>query len=203
MPQQINLYSPIFLAPQRHFSARAMAQALGVVALALALLCAWAAWGSLALRRELAGLAGRDAQERERLVAALAAQPAASGPALTALAQDLARVNADLALRRRALDELERGLATPQSGHAARLRLVAQSLPPAAWLTGLTLADGRIELVGMTGRPEVLRPWLERLAQEPLTAGLPLSALKVERAGDEGWRFEIAGDAPGRPEAAR
>lgn len=203
MPQQINLYSPLFLTPQRHFSARAMAQALGVVAVALALLCAWAAWGSAALRHELAGVLGRDAQERERLAAALAAQPAASGPAPTALAQELARVNADLAQRRRALDELERGLATPQSSHAARLRLVAQSLPPAAWLTELKLADGRIELAGMTRQPEVLRPWLERLAREPLTEGLPLAALKVERSGDDGWRFVIAGAAPTRTEAAR
>ena len=202
MAQQINLYSPIFLAPQRHFSARAMVQALGVVGLALALLCAWVAVSGLALRRELEASVGRDTQERERLVAALAAQPA-SGPALVALNHELAKVQADLAQRRRALDELERGLATPQSSHAARLKLIAQSLPPAAWLTDVKLADGRIELAGLTRQPDVLRPWLERLAREPLTAGLPLSALKVERAGDDGWRFAIAGSAPERAEASR
>lgn len=200
MAQQINLYSPIFLAPQRHFSARAMAQALAAVAVALLLLCAWAAWGSAALRRELNGPVARDAQERERLVAALAARPA-SGAALTALNQEHAQVQAELTRRRRALEELEHGLATARSSHAARLRLVAQTLPPSAWLTELKLADGRIELVGMTQQPEALRPWLERLAREPLAAGLPLAALKVERAGPEGWRFVIVGASPERPEA--
>lgn len=202
MAQQINLHSPIFLAPQRHFSARAMAQAMALVAVALLALCAWAAWGSFALKRELDGLVGRSTQERSRLVAALAAQPA-SGPALTALNQELAQVQGELARRRRAIEELEHGLTTPQSSHAARLRLVAQTLPPAAWLTELKLADGRIELVGMTQQPEVLRPWLERLAHEPLAAGLPLAALKVERTGPEGWRFSVIGAAPGQAEAAR
>lgn len=202
MAQQINLYSPIFLAPQRHFSARAMAQSLAVVGLALLALCAWAAWGGHALRHELDGLVARDAQERERLMAALAAPPA-SGPALTALDQELARLQADLAQRRHALDELGQGPATPHAGHAARLRLVAQTLPPAAWLTELKLADGHLELVGLTPQPEVLRPWLERLAHEPLAAGLPLAALKVERAGATLWRFAIVGGTPARAEAAR
>lgn len=202
MPQQINLYSPIFLVPRRHFSARAMAQSLAVVAVALAALCAWAIWGSLALRRELAEVLARGTQERAQLVAALAAQPA-SAPAPAALNQEMARVQADLAQRRRALAEIEQGLATPQSGHAARLRLLARTVPPQAWLTELKLADGRLELTGLTQQPEVLRPWLERLAQEPLSAGLPLAALKVERAGPEGWRFAIVGATRDRAEAVR
>lgn len=197
MAQQINLYSPIFLAPQRHFSARAMAQALGVFALALLLLCGWAAWGSHQLRRELDGELARGARERGELAAALAALPA-SGAALTALTQERARVQADLALRQRTLAELDRGLATPGRSHAALLRLVAQTVPASAWLTELSLADGRIELAGQTRAPEALRAWLERLAADPLTAALPVAALKVERSGEDLWRFSVAGAAPVR-----
>ena len=38
MSQQINLYNPLFLKREKHFSARTMVQALGIIALGLAAL---------------------------------------------------------------------------------------------------------------------------------------------------------------------
>jgi Tfp pilus assembly protein PilN len=202
MAQQINLYSPIFLAPRRHFSAHAMVQALAVLAVALAALCAWAWWGSAALQRELRSTGARNADERQRLVTALAAQPA-SGAAADVLGQELARVQADLAQRRRMLAELDRGRVVEGRSHAAMLRLVAQTVPASAWLTDARLVEGRLELTGMTLQPEALRPWLARLAGHPLTAGQQLAAVKIERStapGSDAWGFSIVSSTP---EAAR
>ena len=42
MSQQINLYNPIFLKQEKHFSARTMLQATGVVLLGAAGVCAYA-----------------------------------------------------------------------------------------------------------------------------------------------------------------
>lgn len=206
MAQQINLYSPIFLAPQRHFSARAMLQSLAVFAVALAALGAWVQVGTTTLRRELQGTARMHADERQRLATALAAQPdAAAGGA--ALEQELARLQQDIAQRRRALAELSRGIVVDGRSHAAMLRLVAQTVPAPAWLTELKLVDDRLELVGMTLQPDVLQPWLAKLAGHPLTAGQQLAAVKIERGGAAGspgataagidaWSFAIVSSRP-------
>lgn len=213
MAQQINLYSPIFLAPRRHFSAQAMAQALAVFALALGALCAWVQWGTVALQRELRGTTQMHADEQQRLLAALAARPAASAGGV-ALEQEQARLQQDIAQRRRTLAELARGRVVDGHSHAAMLKLVAQTLPPSAWLTELKLVDDRLELVGMTLQPEGLRPWLARLAGHPLTAGQQLAAVKIERGGAAGspgaaaagldaWSFSIVSSRPVAAGAAR
>jgi Tfp pilus assembly protein PilN len=195
MAQQINLYSPIFLAPKRHFSARAMGQALGLFALALAALAGWAQLGSATLRRDLQGALHSHEGERQQLVAALAATTGRSDSA--ALEQELARLRQDVARRRQTLAELSRGLALEGHSHAAVLHLVAQTLPAPAWLTDVKLLDGRLELSGLTLQPEVLQPWLAQLAGHPLTAGQQLAAVKVERAeSGDAWRFTIVSSRP-------
>ena len=208
MAQQINLYSPIFLAPQRHFSALAMAQALGAVALALVALCAWAQWSSRSLRGELQGTLQAHRVEREQLQAALAERSNTGNG--VALEQELARLRADIGRRHRVLDELSRGLAAPGRSHAAILRLVAETVPPPVWLTELKLVDGRLELAGLTLQPEALQPWLAQLSANPLTAGQQLAAVKVERGGATGspaaaaaqldaWSFAVVSARPAAP----
>ena len=178
MPQQINLHSPILLAPRRLFSARKMLQALGLLALVLSLASAWVQFSTAASRRDCLGSTQVLDAERERLAQVLAASPAASGPALE---QELAQLQQSLAQRQLLLDELSRGRVVAGRSHAAMLRLIAQTVPPPVWLTDIRLIDGRIELSGMTLQTEALRPWLTRLADDPLIAGQHLAAVKVER----------------------
>jgi Tfp pilus assembly protein PilN len=200
MPQQINLYNPILLAPRRHFSARAMAQALGLLAAVLVGASTWLSASNATLRRDVQASAQAQAAERDRLVQALAARPAASG---VALEQELAQLQQGLAQRRRVLDELDRGRIVDGRSHAAMLRLVAQTVPAAAWITELRLVDGRLELTGLTLQPDALRPWLVRLADDPLTAGQQLAAVKLERARPAGasttvptWSFQLVSGTP-------
>jgi Tfp pilus assembly protein PilN len=214
MAQQINLYSPILMAPRRYFSAQTMAQALGLYALMLILLCGAAVIGSALLRRELAVTTQSQAAERDRLTQTLAvrAPQAATGPALE---QELTQLQQALAQQRRQVDELSRGRIIEGRSHAAMLKLVAQTVPAPVWLTELRLLEGRLELTGMTLQPEALRPWLGELAGHPLTAGQRLAAVKVERstgsavpASVEAWSFNVVSSAPpadpgGRPGALR
>lgn len=208
MAQQINLYSPILMAPRRHFSAPAMAQALGLFALALVVLCAWVMTSAHTLRRELDSGVKAQAAERGRLTQALAARaPAANSVA--ALEQEAALLREALVQQRRQVDELTRGRITDGRSHAAMLELVARTVPASVWLTDVRLLEGRLELAGMTLQTEALRPWLSELARHPLTAGQRLAAVKLERstgagapADTEAWTFSLVSSAPpGEPGA--
>ena len=208
MPQQINLYSPILLAPRRYFSAAAMLQALAAFCVVLVALCVWMLASGSALRRELQSASTAQASEREHLTQALAVQPAASG---VALEQELTLAQQTLASRRALLDELSRGRLVEGRSHASMLRMVAQTVPAAVWLTEIRLVDDRLELSGKTLQPEALRPWLAQWAQHPLTVDQRLAALKLERvepaaaaaggvspqpAGAPVWSFQLVSQMP-------
>jgi Tfp pilus assembly protein PilN len=196
MAQQINLYSPILLAPKRYFSALAMVQALGLLAAGLAALSLWSVGHTQKLRGDLASAIAADGAEQQRLQAALAARPAPPSN-LSALEQELAQARRQLADREALLASLN----TPAPGSAISrstlLRLLAQTLPASAWLTEVKLVDGRVELAGATLQPEALRPWLDQLSAHPALAGQALEALRVERRdadaspGRETWSFRV------------
>ena len=209
MAQQINLFSPILLAPKRYFSAVAMLQALVVFCIVLAALCAWILSSSAALRRDLQSTDLAQAGERERLTKAMAAQPAASGAALE---QELVLAQQALASRRALLEALSQGRLVEGRSHAAMLRMVAHTVPASVWLTDIRLVEGRLELNGMTMQPEALRPWLAQLAQHPLTAVQRLAAMKLERVATSTpapagasplpvsapvWSFQLVSQTPG------
>lgn len=213
MAQQINLFSPILLAPKRHFSAIAMVQALAVFGTVLVALCVWVVSSSAALRRDLQSTDLAQAGERQRLTQALAVPAAASG---VALEQELAQGQQALAARRALLEALSQGRLVEGRSHAAMLRMVAQTVPPSVWLTDIRLVEGRLDLSGMSLQPEALRPWLAQLAQHPLTATQHLAAMKLERmtstsalpAGAQPlppstpvWSFQLVSQAPaqGKP----
>lgn len=204
MAQQINLYSPILLTPRRHFSARAIVQALGLLMLGLAALASWSVFSAMRLQADLWATGAANDQEKSRLVAELARRPPLPKDT-AALEQQLVQARGGLAERRRLLDALDSRRGGAGHANAELLRLLAQTAPPSLWLTEVRRADGRIELAGIALQPEALRPWLLRLAEHPLLAGQPLRAVKVERsddpaAGAQAWSFRVvSGRAMGDP----
>jgi Tfp pilus assembly protein PilN len=196
MAQQINLYRPNLLAPRRHFSAAAMARALAALALGLVLLAGWTSMSTQRLRLELAAASAADERERQHLNALLAQRPAAPADS-AALEQELAQAQKTLAERRRVLDEWNAGGSSGAARHSAFLQALARTVPAPLWLTEVRLLPGRFELTGAMLQPELLRPWLERLAGEPAAAGQALRSIRVERRepaadGTEGgWTFHV------------
>ena len=194
MAQQINLFSPILLAPKRYFSAAAMGQALAVFALGMVALSAWSILATQALRQNLAAATAADLREKRSLTAELARQPA--------LPTDTAALEQELAATVRQVAEREQVLAgLPQggSGHSALLRLLAQSVPPSIWLSEIRIVQGRLELAGTTLQPEALRPWLAQLAAQPALEGQSLRAVKIERSeslATEAWTFRVVSSQP-------
>jgi Tfp pilus assembly protein PilN len=196
MAHQINLYSPVLLAPRRHFAAASMVRALLVLAIGLAALALWTDARSRLLQRELAAAAALHAAEQARLQASLERLKASALPTSTAaLEQELARESTLLLERRARRAELERGLQVDGGAPSALLRRLAQGLPAAVWLDDVHYIDGRLAIGGFTREPESLRPWIGRLAGERAEAGTPLVLHRVERvaAGDGAptWSFRI------------
>ena len=194
MPQQINLFTPILLTQKRYFSAQAMALALMVFLALGGFLCAYGVWSlnasSEALKRELTARA----TERELLQNAIKTRGANAAPSLETVLKGLIVAEGELQQREALLDELRRGLVVPGGGHAARMRLVAQSIPAAVWITEILADDRQLEVHGFTGEPSTLNEWVARLGQSPLLKGQSLAAVKVERSvlGEANlWAFSL------------
>lgn len=188
MAQQINLLTPILLAPKRYFSALTLLQATGlllVVGLAAAL---WLQQRDRSAEAQHQALLAQYTTERQQLMVAQAGLPA---PLDVATVQQqllpLAAGNADMRALLKVL-----GVDSAGTRHSDLLTLVASTLPEAAWLSELRYTPGRVELVGGTLDTAVLRPWLARITPHPLLAGQELSALRVERLGAPGT--QTAGD---------
>jgi Tfp pilus assembly protein PilN len=190
MPQQINLYRPILLTQPRHFSARTLVQALALLTLGIAVLCAWTAVQNAALGRALQATSRQQDAERQALQRAIAANPGAAA-STASLEQGLQSLQRRLAEREQALAELMRGRIVDGRSHSARLRLIARTVPASAWLDEIAMQGDALSLSGRTLDPSALKPWIAALAGEPLLAGQSLTALKVDQAGDD-WRFTLA-----------
>ena len=186
MPQQINLCTPIFLTQKRYFSAQTMASALGVFVLLGSLLSGYWTWTLKSLSEGYQQSVSANQREITRLQAAIRLNRENSAPADAALVQELQARQGELERRQALLAELKRGLLRDGQGHAARLQLVARSIPPQAWVTTIKADEQSLELGGYTLEPVALNGWMERLAQSPLLQGQQLSVVKVERVATDG-----------------
>lgn len=180
MPQQVNLYLPILRKRKESFTAQTLAQALLILIIgggALSAAWVWSLQGaSASLQQTL------DAQDQELtgLRTALEATHASAGPVQATLTQELAKHRDALQKRQSVLDALGQGVLQVGQGHAARLRLVAQTIPTVAWVNAIKADSDLLEVSGFTLAPEALNGWLAQLAANPLLQGQTLSAVKVE-----------------------
>lgn len=193
MAQQINLLTPILLAPKRYFSALTLIQATGLLCLAGLAATLWLQQRDRSADVQHQATLAQYATERQQLMVAQAGLPAPLDAAT--VQQQLLPLEAGNADRRALLQVL--GSDAAGQRHSDLLALIARTLPESAWLSELRYSPGRVEIVGGTLDTAVLRPWLARLASHPLLAGQQLSALRVERLGAPG------GETAGNPLLSR
>lgn len=183
MPQQINLRTPILLTQKHYLSANTIVLALAVIGAFSTALCGYWVWSLEANSAALGKTLDSHTQERERLQAALKGQQASVLPAEAGLMQELQTRQMQLQQREQVLAELGRGLLRDGQGHAARLRLVAQTIPTEVWVTEVRADERQMEVQGYTLEPAALNQWVARLGAHPSLQGHALSALKIERVG--------------------
>lgn len=182
MPQQINLCTPILLTQKRYFSAQTMVQALAVFVLLGGGLCVYWVWSLNVASEAFKKSFSSQSRELESLQLAIAKNKASAGPVELALTQDLQVQRSELMQREKMLEGLQRGLFRTGWGHAARLQLVAQSIPAQVWVTEVKADEAQLEISGFTLEPSELNDWVDRLAASPLLEGQRLSTVKVEHA---------------------
>jgi len=212
MPQQVNLYLPILRKQKESFTAQTLVQALLILLVGGGALSAAWVWNLQRASSSLQQTLDAQGKELTSLRAALEASRASAGPVQAALTNELAQQRSELQKRQGVLDALSQGVVLPGQGHAARLRLVAQTIPPQVWIGTLKTDSDVLAVSGQTLAPEALNDWVGKLAASPLLQGQTLSAVKVEQiapsaapAGVASWSFtlvsRVASTAPagGKP----
>lgn len=180
MAQQINLCTPIQLAPTQRFAARSMALALLVVGLLGGVMAGALVWS---LQRSAAAYQGTLAQQEhdiQGLKAALEAARANAAPVDAALLQQLQLRRQDIKQRELLLAAVREGAFKPGSGHSDRMQLLSKTIPAKVWIKAVTADAQHLEIAGFTLEPAALNEWVTRLSQSPLLEGLQLSAVQVD-----------------------
>jgi len=182
MPQQINLCPPLQSKQTDFLSAQILMPALAIFVVIIGGLCVYWVLGLNSASEGFKKSLHTQSLALNELQSALAQGKAGVGVADASLTQDAQRLRAELLQREALLKWLQRGLFLPGWGHAARLQLVAQSIPAKVWVTELKADDIQLEISGSTLDPSALSGWVSKLASSPLLKGHKLTTVKVEYA---------------------
>ncbi len=183
MPQQINLFTPIQFAQQRYFSAQTMLQTLLFFMVIVGCTSAYWVWGLHRADEGFKKSLTAQSRELERLQAAITQSKVRGGVQIGAsLTQELQARRTELLQREKLAQEWQHGLLRPGWGHAARLQLIAQSIPEQVWVTAVNADEAKFEVSGYTLAPSALNAWVAKLAASPLLEGQKLAAVTLENA---------------------
>jgi hypothetical protein len=178
--QQVNLYQPIFRKQRQIFSARTMAQAAALVAVALLGLYAYGLWQVLGLEAEVVQLEGRE----KAYVAQLARiDPSVTSSRRAEVDQELKKLDATLLDQQRLIDVLRDQPLGATEGFSGFLAALGRQHRPELWLTSFAINGGTraLELDGRAVRADLIPEYLQSLGREPALDGQKFDRLEIER----------------------
>lgn len=179
MSQQINLFNPIFLKQEKHFSARTMLQSLAVILLCGILLTVYAAYELSSLEKD----AGRVAAQWQLTQNQLAKVSAEYGPRKKdeALEARVRRAEEQVASMQRVSVLLNKGDFGNTDGYAGYMSAFSRQIIDGVWLTGFTIegAGSDISIQGSALRPALVPTYLNRLKSEAVMHGASFSTLEM------------------------
>jgi hypothetical protein len=175
MSQQINLFNPLFLRKEKYFSARTMAQSLGLIALGLVALYAYALMQTRSLERTAADYGAQLTAQRDQFI------KLSERGRSKLLEAEVARLNADVQSRRGVLHLLQdRELGNTQ-GFSRYFAAFGRHPMRGVWLTGFSIGESGNEL-RIHGRvlfPDLVPSYLKELNQEDVMRGRLVTELKL------------------------
>lgn len=203
MPQQINLYSPIFRKQQKVFSATTMLQGVVLIVVVVGVF-----YYALSLQSSLLEIRASDsARQLQGELERLKAYGVRESPAerAKALAERKKALEASLASQTLALKAFESGALGRAEGYAPLLRSLARVSVAGVWLTRIHVAEGsgELSLAGRATRAQLVPVYLERLRAEEALRGQTFSRLEVARVAAPGQAFVEFALVAGEEAAAR
>jgi len=179
--QQINLYQEEFR--QQSLPLSALQALLATAGLLLLLLgaSAWRYWQAYGLDAQVQQAQQQLQQSQQLLAEGKIAFPAAQ--AEPRLARRLVRLKQDVLLKQRVLQVLSGRQFGNTQGFVEQVSGLARQRIEGMWLTQLDIRQGGAQL-GMKGnalQPELLPRYLQRLAHEPVFAGVEFDTFLMQR----------------------
>lgn len=184
MRQQVNLFQPIFRKQKKKFSAKAMLQAIGLVAVGVLLLFAHTYWQATQLRAETRQAEQRLAavsKQRDDVMQRFGKRFEGRG-----VEDELARLEKMVAERQQLQEILRRGIFSNTEGFSGYMAAFARQHLDGVWLTGfnITGAADHMSLRGRSNDPELVPRYLQRLSAEKRLSGIEFKAFQLTRPKD-------------------
>jgi len=195
MSQQINLCNPLFLRKEKYFSARTMLQSLGLIALGMAVLYAYALVQTRELGRIAADYGRQLATQREQFVK-LGGQGHSK-----LLEAEVARLEADQRARRAVLEVMQGGSFGNADGFSRYFAAFGRHAMRGVWLTGFSVGDSGNELKirGRVLYPDLVPAYLKALNVEDVMRGRLVTELKLVAKDESATRGGVAAGAAHGP----
>jgi Tfp pilus assembly protein PilN len=180
MSQQINLFNPIFLKQEKHFSALAMMQVLGIVLLCAIVLTLYTRGQLSNLEKDQEGTAAQLQQAQNQLAKVTAEYgPRQKDPTLAAR---IHRAELEVRSLQQISDVMLKGEFGNTNGYSGYLGAFARQITDGIWLTGFAIqgAGNEISIQGSALHPESVPAYLSRLKSEPVMQGASFASLEMQ-----------------------
>lgn len=179
MTQQINLFNPVFLKQEKHFSAVTMAQALGVILIFGILLTLYTAYRLSALQDEAIFTAAQ-LQLTQNQLAKVTAEYGPK-PKDAEIEARVNRAESEARSLQQVSAMLGKGEFGNTDGYANYLSAFARQIVDGVWLTSFSIqgAGNDISLQGSALRPELVPAYLHRLKSEAVMQGTSFATLEM------------------------
>lgn len=185
MSQEINLLNPEFAEKRKVLSFVGMLLVLGALFVLMLLYYAISAYQADAL-----GKAAVDALKTQALKQAQLAQLAESYRPRQKdlqLVAEVARLEAEIKDRDRALAILKSGNLDNIHGYSRYMEAFARQIVPGLWLTGFSIQGREMDIQGRTLSPDLVPVYINRLDKEEVMRGITFASLEMqlpEKAAD-------------------
>jgi hypothetical protein len=179
MTQQINLFDARFRKQKPHFSALTMALALGAVFVLALVIEQLYAWQNRVMQATLAQTEKRAGELREQTLRFY--KEFGEQGRSNALAEEIARAEEQLRVRRGLLAGMQGGVGGNAEGFSPYLTALARQTMNGVWLTGVEIASpgGDLVLKGRVVDSGLVPAYIRQLNREPLFRGRSVSELRL------------------------
>lgn len=197
MSQQINLFNPIFLKQQKHFSAKTMAEALGLILIGAILLSVYTNFQLSSLKKDAESASAQLKLAQAQLTKVTT--EVATQQKSKSLEDDIHKTESEVASLQQVFNILKKGEFGNTKGYSEYWRAFSRQIVDGIWLTGISISGAGNE-IGIDGKalsPELVPMYINRLRREPVMQGKSFATLEmqvpqVDAAGSDAAKQKVS-----------